>query len=106
MMMKHPILVLTPLFLLMPQVSQTPAGQGSTTAKASSASDYKLVWADEFEKNGMPDVRNWTFERGFVRNREDQWYQPENARCEDGLLVIEGRRERVQNPDYDPAARG
>lgn len=108
MKMKHPILVLRPLFLLMPWflASQTPAGQGGPAANASSAPDYKLVWADEFKKNGVPDVRNWTFERGFVRNREEQWYQPENARCENGLLVIEARRERVQNPDYDVAARG
>jgi beta-glucanase (GH16 family) len=30
-----------------------------------------------------------------------QWYQPENARCEGGLLIIEGRRERKPNPNFD-----
>jgi beta-glucanase (GH16 family) len=63
---------------------------------------YKLVWADEFNKDGPPDPCNWTYERGFVRNQELQWYQPENARCENGLLVIEGRRERKENPRYRP----
>jgi beta-glucanase (GH16 family) len=63
--------------------------------------DYKLVWADEFGTDGVPDPKNWTYERGFVRNNEAQWYQPENAHCENGLLVIEGRRERVKNPNYD-----
>ena len=29
-----------------------------------------------------------------------QWYQPENAWCERGLLIIESRRERRKNPDY------
>jgi beta-glucanase (GH16 family) len=63
---------------------------------------YRLVWADEFDKDGPPDPCNWTYERGFVRNEEFQWYQPDNARCEKGLLVIEARRERKQNPNYDP----
>ena len=64
--------------------------------------EYKLVWSDEFDKDGPPDPCNWTYERGFVRNQELQWYQPENARCENGLLIIEGRRERKQNPRYNP----
>src|SRR5207245_2772842 len=55
---------------------------------------WKLVWSDEFDKDGPPDARNWTAETGFVRNNELQWYQPENVRCENGLLVIEARRER------------
>jgi beta-glucanase (GH16 family) len=63
-----------------------------------------LVWADEFDVDGRPDARNWTYERGFVRNEELQWYQAENARVERGLLVIEGRRERRANPDYQAGA--
>jgi len=67
-------------------------------------SDLQLVWADEFDRDGAPDPANWTYERGFVRNQELQWYQPENARVERGLLVIEARRERVANPSYDAAS--
>lgn len=62
---------------------------------------YKLVWADEFDTDGRPDPNNWIYENGFVRNEEYQWYQPDNARCEKGFLIIEGRRERRENPDYD-----
>src|SRR4030095_4463224 len=51
--------------------------------------DYELVWADEFDRDGQPDAKNWTYERGFVRNRELQWYRPENARVAGGLLTIE-----------------
>ena len=61
---------------------------------------YKLAWADEFNKDGKPDTANWRYEKGFVRNEELQWYQEENAFCKDGLLVIEGRKERVPNPSY------
>ncbi|CAN5725032.1 hypothetical protein BH11ARM2_BH11ARM2_22720 [soil metagenome] len=64
-------------------------------------SKLRLVWADEFRKPGRPDPANWTYERGFERNQELQWYQPENARVEGGKLVIEGRRERVRNPNYE-----
>jgi beta-glucanase (GH16 family) len=58
------------------------------------------IWADEFTRDGPPDPRHWTFETGFVRNEELQWYQPDNARCRRGMLVIEARRETKANPDY------
>ncbi|MEJ2901980.1 glycoside hydrolase family 16 protein [Pedobacter panaciterrae] len=61
---------------------------------------YKLVWADEFNNNGKPDATSWTHEQGFVRNEEAQWYQQDNAWCENGLLVIEGRKETRPNPGF------
>ncbi len=64
---------------------------------------YKLVWADEFNKDGKPDPKNWSFEEGFKRNGEMQWYQRDNAFIENGVLVIEGRRTRRANPRFgDP----
>ena len=69
-----------------------------------SSKSYQLIWSDEFEEDGPPDPKNWNYERGFVRNKELQWYQTENAKCEDGLLVIEARRERVRNLDFDTTA--
>jgi beta-glucanase (GH16 family) len=62
---------------------------------------YELAWADEFDRDGEPSAKNWTYERGFVRNRELQWYQPANARVAGGLLTIEARRERVPNPNFE-----
>ena len=85
-------------------LSPTPA----KTAPANTdgrPTDYVLTWADEFQKDGRPDPNNWVYERGFVRNEELQWYQPENARCENGLLIIEARRERKPNPSYDLNSR-
>jgi beta-glucanase (GH16 family) len=61
---------------------------------------YQLVWADEFNQVGRPDSTHWTYEAGFVRNHELQWYQPENASCRNGQLIIETRREQKANPDY------
>jgi beta-glucanase (GH16 family) len=60
----------------------------------------RLIWADDFTRGGPPDPRHWTFESGFVRNEELQWYQPQNARCRGGMLVIEARRETKANPEY------
>ncbi len=67
---------------------------------APGAEDWKLIWSDEFNTNGVPNPANWNYERGFDRNRELQWYQPENALCTNGLLVIEARRERKPNPNF------
>jgi hypothetical protein len=60
------------------------------------AKGWKLVWADEFEYRGLPDPKKWGYEEGLVRNNELQFYtkgRAENARVENGALVIEGRRE-------------
>lgn len=62
---------------------------------------YKLIWADEFNKDGAPDSTNWVYEYGFERNEELQWYQPQNAFCKNGLLVLEARRETKPNSRYD-----
>jgi beta-glucanase (GH16 family) len=67
--------------------------------------DYELVWSDEFNEAGRPNAENWTYETGFVRNDELQWYQEKNARCENGLLIIEAKREKVANPDYRQGSR-
>jgi beta-glucanase (GH16 family) len=71
---------------------------------APSPPGYALAWSDEFDRDGAPDPANWTYERGFVRNQELQWYQPENARVAGGMLRIEGRREHLANPNYQADA--
>ena len=66
---------------------------------------YRLVWADEFNRAGKPDTTNWRYEKGFVRNEEAQWYGEENAWIENGLLVIEGRRENKPNPGFQEGSQ-
>ena len=68
---------------------------------------WQLTWADEFDKPGLPDPAKWDYEYGFVRNNESQFYtraRKENARVEDGSLVIEARKEEFSNPDYRPGS--
>ena len=66
---------------------------------------YKLVWNDEFQISGKPESEKWGYEQGFQRNNELQWYQEDNAFCENGLLVIEGRREQKSNPTFIPGSK-
>lgn len=72
-----------------------------TSHPPADTSGYTLIWSDEFDNNGRPDPQKWDYEHGFERNREPQWYQPGNATCKDGLLIIEARKERVPNPHFD-----
>ena len=62
--------------------------------------EYQLVWSDEFDVEGKPSTE-WSYESGFVRNEELQWYQSENAYVKDGCLVIEGKKECFNNPHYE-----
>ncbi|PWJ52744.1 glycosyl hydrolase family 16 [Dyadobacter jejuensis] len=55
---------------------------------------YELVWSDEFEYNGLPDSTKWGYEKGYVRNQEEQYYQEAsllNSEVKDGMLTITGR---------------
>jgi beta-glucanase (GH16 family) len=83
-------------------ISVPTGGQGHLAPP--SYQGWKLVWADEFNKKGQPDPANWQFETGFQRNHELQWYQPENAHCEKGLLVIEAKQANRPNPTYQPGS--
>ncbi len=66
----------------------------------------ELVWSDEFDGDEI-DRTNWTFDIGGWGwgNGEAQYYtdRPENARTEDGLLVIELREEAFDGSFYTSA---
>jgi len=69
------------------------------------ANEWKLVFSDEFNYTGLPDANKWNYEVGFIRNRELQYYtkaRKENARVENGTLIIESRKEKFRNPNYKP----
>ena len=92
--MKKILIVLTGLL-----AGNSFAGHGQAK-QIDTAGNYKLVWADEFNQEGAPDTTNWKFEHGFVRNHELQWYQPQNAVCRKGLLIIEAKKEHLPNAGY------
>ena len=80
----------------------------------------KLVWFDEFDGSTLgkpgearpdaarPDTARWNYEVGGngFGNNELQFYtnnRPENARVENGVLVIEARKETKGNRGYTSA---
>jgi beta-glucanase (GH16 family) len=62
-----------------------------------------LVWSDEFDG---PEINsnNWTFEIGTGNwgwgNNELQYYQGDNTSIIDGNLVVEARRQTLENSNY------
>jgi beta-glucanase (GH16 family) len=72
------------------------------------AGEWELVWADEFDHDGLPDNAKWDYEEGFLRNGEAQFYtraRLENARIAKGSLIIEGRKEHLKNPQFKPGSK-
>lgn len=68
------------------------------------AAEWKLCWSDEFNYQGLPDPAKWSYEEGFIRNHESQYYtrgRLENARVENGMLVIECRKEHFKPANHD-----
>lgn len=69
-------------------------------ASAQVQKEYQLVWSDEFDIEGEPSTE-WSYEYGFQRNEELQWYQSQNAKVKDGCLVIEARKDFLINPHHE-----
>jgi beta-glucanase (GH16 family) len=85
-------------------------GMGGTApppAPSPPTSDWKLVWHDEFDGPEI-DESKWSYEvkgPGWV-NHELQSYtyrRRENARIENGALVIEGRHDGYNGSEYSSA---
>ena len=71
-------------------------------------SERKLVWGDEFNYKGLPDSTKWSYDVGGNGwgNHELQYYtlkQPGNARVENGHLIIEAKKETIENNAYSSA---
>ena len=64
---------------------------------AGASGEYtKLIWFDEFDYEGLPNPEKWSYEVGYIRNRELQYYtreRLENAVVKDGNLVITARKD-------------
>lgn len=65
-----------------------------------------LIWSDEFNGSTI-DTSNWTYDlgnSGWGNNElENYTNRPENARIENGMLVIEARRENLGGSSYTSA---
>ncbi|MFW6298526.1 MAG: glycoside hydrolase family 16 protein [Bacillota bacterium] len=79
--------------------------------------DYEITWCDEFTGEGDNvnaqgvDMDKWDFQTGTGEeygltgwgNNEAQYYREENARVEDGRLIIEALHENHEGMDYTSA---
>ena len=103
------------LVLLLPLAACGGGGGGSTSAAAAPApapapspnpayvpANYKLVWADEFDVDGLPDAARWDYDTERNRlgwyNNELQYYAAtrlDNAQISGGTLRITARRESL-----------
>ena len=84
------------------------AAPSPTSPTLAAASQRRLVWADEFDTPGLPDPTRWDYDvgGGGWGNEELQFYtrgRKENARVENGRLIVEARREAWENRSYTSA---
>jgi beta-glucanase (GH16 family) len=72
----------------------------------------KLVWSDEFNNKGLPDSTKWGYDLGNGcpnvcgwGNNELEYYtnKLQNARVENGKLIIEARKEEAGQMHYSSA---
>src|SRR5262245_15191509 len=81
---------------------------GGQYRNAVASGQWRLVWADEFNYNGLPDPKKWGYDVGGHGwgNKELQYYterRKENARVENGSLIIEARRDSWEGHEYTSA---
>lgn len=80
-------------FTLLREHQLTP----DTLIQETSGEEWVIAWADEFDGSGPVDTSKWTYDIGNWGwgNKELQYYtvgRQENARLEDGNLIIEARK--------------
>ena len=82
------------------------AARSSSATPIPAPPGWELEWHDEFEGPAI-DSANWTYDTGAGGwgNGEAQYYtsRPENARIENGMLVIEARQEKYEDSYYTSA---
>jgi beta-glucanase (GH16 family) len=82
--------------------SAAPAPGPSPSAQGGVPTGWKLVWADEFDTDGLPDATKWGYDTdrnsaGWY-NGELQYYSAarlENSRVQGGSLFITARKEQM-----------
>jgi beta-glucanase (GH16 family) len=86
-------------------LSTTPPNMPDTTSVPKT---YQLVWSDEFNTGAIPDTTKWGYDVGGNGwgNNELEYYtdaRSQNARIENGNLVIEAIKESYGGMNYTSA---
>ncbi|WP_438433912.1 carbohydrate binding domain-containing protein [Gorillibacterium sp. sgz500922] len=89
----------------------TPTSSATATPSASPTSTpvdkWTLAWSDEFDGNQV-DASKWGFQEGTGSqygltdwgNNEKEYYRQENAKVEDGKLIITAKNEAYEGKPY------
>jgi beta-glucanase (GH16 family) len=82
--------------------------KNSTGPEDSSKGEWQLVWNDEFNYEGLPDLTKWGYDVGGHGwgNHELQYYtnaRKENAQVIDSVLIISALKENYQGSNYSSA---
>lgn len=79
-------------------------------SSCTSKRDYQMVWSDEFDYTGLPDSTKWSFDTlgnawGWGNNELQTYTKSciENAKVENGKLVITALKEEGINQPYKSA---
>jgi beta-glucanase (GH16 family) len=106
----EPTRALPPTATIPPTATAIPTSTPIATpepAPIDTREGWELIWSDEFDGDSI-NPANWTYDIGGWGwgNGEAQYYtdRPENARVENGLLVIEARQEKYEDK-YHTSAR-
>lgn len=96
---KSPLLIDKIEFVLVKEHKASPV----VIKQKTDGKDWKLTWSDEFNGKGLVDDTKWTYDIGNWGwgNNEPQYYTEkrlENARQEDGNLIIEARKDDDGKP--------
>lgn len=91
------------VLLLMSCANSTPNSSDDSTK-----TQWQLVWSDEFDYTGLPEASKWGYDVGGHGwgNQELQFYterRVENARVQNGMLIIEARKENWNGMEYTSA---
>ncbi|WP_246070747.1 carbohydrate binding domain-containing protein [Paenibacillus kobensis] len=88
--------------------------KAAVTQQIEGASDWSLVWHDEFDGSGSNldtngvNLDKWAYQLGTGSqygldgwgNGEQQYYRPDNMKVEDGNLVIQAKKETYEGKPY------
>ncbi|HCE58725.1 MAG TPA: glycoside hydrolase [Prolixibacteraceae bacterium] len=104
------VLLIVMMAIVVTNASASKKSGDKETPQQTGQQTWRLVWADEFDKNGLPDTTRWNYDtRGNSYgwgNNEAQWYKvarPENSRIENGILKITAIKEPTQGKNYSSA---
>lgn len=105
--MKKYLLIVFSIFLALAACSKEDDHEKKDIDFGLKELEWELVWEDNFDTDGLPDPEIWDYEDGYIRNNELQYYtkfRKENARVENGNLIIEARKDNWNDKEITSAS--